>query len=177
MELVLRCEVDDIPGRLAILAGVIGDAGGDIQAVDVVGKGGDGRVLDDVIVVGEPEVVRAVVDAVAAADAVRLIHAGPSRGHPGDAVTRLAVGLEALFSGSADFDRGLRTLVSGLLQASSVGLVAAGQAPEATRRRLVLPLDSRVLVVARDYPFTDAELDRARSLVRLCLLAAGVGVG
>lgn len=176
MELVLRCEVDDVPGRLAILAGVIGDAGGDIQAIEVVGTSHDGRVLDDVVVVGEPDVVRAVVDALQSAPAVRLVHAGPSRGHPGDAVTRLAVGLEALFSGSAEFDRGLRTLVSGLLQASSVGLVATGQAPAASKRRLVLPLDHRSLVVTRDYPFTDAEVDRARSLARLCLLAAGVGV-
>ena len=171
MEVMLRCEVTDKPGRLAELAGTVGKAGGDIESVHVAGRGRKGTVLDDLVVVGDPETLRAVVEALRAHPDVRLLHAGPSRGHPGDAVTRLAVGLEALLTGSSAPERGLSTLVGGLLQASRAELVGPKDAPEQTRRCLVLPATDRMLVVERDYPFTDTERDRARTLVRLCLVA------
>lgn len=171
MEMMLRCQVPDRPGSLADLAGAVSNAGGDIESVEVLGDADDGHVFDDLIVVGDTDTLRDVVKALADHPHVRLVHAGPSRGHPGDAVTRLAVGLEALLTGTAEADRGLTTLVGGLLHATTAVLTAAGDAPEPTRRRLVLPVDRRVLVLERDYPFTGAEHERARSLVRLCSLA------
>lgn len=168
MEVMLRCEVTDQPGSLAELAGAISNAGGDIESIEIVGTGRDGSVLDDLVVVGDPDTLRSVVKVVDDHPHVRLVHAGPSRGHPGDAVTRLAVGLEALFTGSASRDHGLIALVGGLLQAGRAELVAAGEAPDGNRRRMVLPIDGRMLVIERDYAFTDAEHERARSLVRLC---------
>lgn len=175
MEVMLRCEVPDRPGALAELAGAVSNAGGDIESVEVLGDGREGHVLDDLVVVGDADVLRDVVRALENHPHVRLVHAGPSRGHPGDAVTRLAVGLEALLTGTAAPDHGLNTLVGGLLQASEARLVAAGDAPELTRRRMVLPVDHRVLVVERDYPFTESEHERARSLVRLGTLALHMG--
>lgn len=172
MEVIVRCEMADRPGSLAELAGAIGEAGGDIQSVEVVGHGRDGHVLDDLIVVGDPDTVSGVVTMIDEHPHVRLVHAGPSRGHPGDAVTRLAIGLEALLTGSANPEQGIISLVGGLLQAGAVELVPAGQAPVEQRRRMVLPLDHRTLVVQRDYAFTDTEHERARSLVRLCATAA-----
>lgn len=168
MEVMLRCEVVDKPGRLAELAGAVGDAGGDIQSVDVIGHAVDGRVIDDLTVVGTPDVLRRVVKLIDDHPHVRLVHAGPSRGHPGDAVTRLSVGLEALFNGSADPDPGVTSIVGGLLQASHVSLVPAGEAPRERSGCLVLPMDDRTMVVTRDYPFTDHEQERARALVRMC---------
>jgi len=47
---MLRCSVPDRPGALAVLAGTIGEAGGDIQAVDVV-EHGESDALDDLVVV------------------------------------------------------------------------------------------------------------------------------
>lgn len=167
----MRCEVTDTPGSLAKLAGTVGRAGGDIQSVEVVGEGHSGHVLDDLVVVGDPDVLRAVVKAIDDNPAVRLVHAGPSRGHPGDAVTRLAIGLEALLSGSSDADRGVTSVIGGLLQATACDLVPAGTAPAEKPTRMVLPFTDRAVVVRRDYPFTDAEHERARSLVRLCVHA------
>ena len=174
MEVILRCEVTDEPGSLAELAGTIGGAGGDIQSVEVVGHGRDGHVLDDLVIVGDADTLRTVVQTIDEHPHVRLVHAGPSRGHPGDAVTRMSVGLEALLTGLAGADQGIISLVGGLLHAGSVQLVAPGEAPVPQRRRLVLPLDERTLVVERDYPFTDTEHERARSLVRLCATAAAM---
>jgi hypothetical protein len=171
MEVMLRCELTDRPGGLAELAQAVSDAGGDIESIEIVGDGRDGRVLDDLVVLGDADTLRGVVKAIGDHPHVRLVHAGPSRGHPGDAVTRLAVGLEALLTGSSSPDRGLITLVGGLLQAGSAELVEAGEAPAGDRRQMVLPIGGRMLVIARDYAFTDAEHERARSLVRLCSIA------
>ncbi len=174
MEIMLRCELDDTPGSLAQLAGTIGEAGGDIQSVDVV-ETEDGRVLDDLLVVIDGERGAALLRTLEALPGVTLVHAGPSRGHPGDAVTRLAVGLEALLDGQAPVERGLPTLIGGMLRASSAELVARVEAPRPSSKTLVLDVDARVLVVRRDYRFTDTERERAAALLRLALLAEGAG--
>ena len=172
MEIMLRCELDDTPGSLALLAGTISEAGGDIQSVDVV-ETEEGRVLDDLLVVIDGERGAALLHALEALPEVTLVHAGPSRGHPGDAVTRLAVGLEALLDGQAPAERALPTLIGGMLRASAAELVARGEAPRPSSKVLVLDVDARVLVVRRDYRFTDTERDRADALLRLALLAEG----
>jgi hypothetical protein len=172
MEILLRCAVPDRPGRLAALAGAIGDAGGDIEAVDVV-ESGNGTALDDLFVrVEGPDGVRAVVNRVRSVDGVELIHAGPSRGHPGDAVTRAAIGLEAILSGAMTTEHGVGALAGGLLRATSVVLVPLQDAPPANDRTLVLPFAGRVLVLRRDYRFTDTEVERAQALLGVCREAA-----
>lgn len=173
---MLRCELPDSPGSLAALAGTIGEAGGDIQAVDVV-ETGDDRVLDDLVVVIDAERGADLLAAVEALPGVGLVHAGPSRGHPGDAVTRLAVGLEALLTGQSPLERGLPTVIGGLLRASAAELTSRDEAPQASSKVLILDVDRRVLVLRRDYRFTATERDRAASLVRVALLSSGAGTG
>lgn len=170
MEIVLRCAVPDRPGALARLAGTIGECGGDIEAVEVLDHDGEG-VLDDFTVVIDAADMRTLVDRLDAMDDVDLVHAGPSRGGPGDAVSRVAIGMEALLTGAMPAGRAIVTLVGGVLRASDAELCLPEEAPRADRRTLVLPVDHDVLVVRRDYPFTPTEQQRATTLVRACLAA------
>lgn len=172
MEVMLRCSVPDRPGALAQLAGAIGEAGGDIQAVDVV-EHEDDCALDDLVVVFEDaQQLSHLMRIIDGLEGVELIHVGPSRGHPGDAITRLAVGLEAILSGAMTRDHGVRTLLGGLLRASSAELVEAAKAPPPSARRLVLPVGDQMLVLTRDYRFTSTERDRADATIRVALDAA-----
>lgn len=171
MEIILRCAVPDRPGALAALAGVIGDAGGDIQAVEVVDTG-DGQALDDLVVVlTEPSQLAELVRRIERLEGFAVVHAGPSRGHPGDAVTRVALGLGSLLDGSMTEEHALVTLVGGLLRALSVDVLPAGEAPRADGKTLVLPFAERVLVAKRDYRFTDTERERVQSILRTCATA------
>lgn len=171
MEIMLRCEVPDRPGALAALAGAIGTAGGDIEAVDVV-ETAEGVALDDLLVRVDPKGLRHLVDTVTAVDGVTLVHAAPSRGAPGDAITRLAVGLEALLNGAMTPDHALTTLVGGLLRASGAEVCARDEAPRADAKLLVLDLGEQRLVVRREYRFTTTERDRADAIIRVCREAA-----
>lgn len=169
---MLRCAVPDQPGRLAALAGAIGEAGGDIEAIEVVESGGETALDDLVVVVDGPTGLRALMDRVKAVEGVELIHAGPSRGHPGDAVSRAAIGLEAILSGAMTLEHGVEALVGGLLRASSVTFESADEAPLSGDRVLVLPFAGQALILRRDYRFTETEIDRARAILRVCREAA-----
>lgn len=171
MEITLRCAVPDRPGALAAVAGAIAAAGADIAAVDVI-ETADGMALDDIVVVIDPSRLREIVDALRGVEGVELIHAGPSRGQPGDAVSRLALGLESLLNGAMTLDHAVTTLVGGLLGATSAELVPAGSIPPAGETVLALGFGEQMLVVHRDYRFTDTERERAEAIVRTCLEAA-----
>ncbi len=173
MEATLRCAVPDRPGALAAVAGAIAEAGGDIAAVDVVETAG-GVALDDFVVVATASQLEDLIAGVEAVDGVQLVHAGPSRGEPGDAVARLALGLESLLNGAMTPDHAVTTLVGGLLRAGSAQLLAASDMPRAGDRAFVAAFGERVLVVRRDYRFTDTERARAAAIVRACIEAARV---
>lgn len=49
MPFLLRVELPDVPGSLGRLATAIGEAGGDIEAIEIVEKRDDGTALDDVL--------------------------------------------------------------------------------------------------------------------------------
>lgn len=170
MELLLRCRIPDKPGALATLASAIAHAGGDIQAIDLI-ESAEGMATDDLwVVTDQPEVV---VDAIEASEGAEVIHAGPSRGQPGDAVSRLALGLQAVLQGAMTVDHGVRVLVGGLLHASSVEVYPADAVrPVRDRRVLVLAFGDSTLVVRREYRFTHTERDRAEAIVRVCWEAA-----
>lgn len=168
MEVMLRCRVPDRPGALATLTGVVGQCGGDIQAVEVLETGE--HALDDLIVLlRDPAQLQAILERIRALDGYTVVHAGASRGHPGDAVTRMAVRLEGLMSGAMTLEHGLAALIGGLLRASRAELLGAGSSEEPNGRRLVLAVDERVLVVERDYRFADVERERAQALLRVAL--------
>lgn len=173
MEVILRCAVPDRPGALAALAGTIGEAGGDIEAVEVV-ETVDGQALDDLVVVIDPDGLTALADRIHQLDDVELVHIGPSRGHPGDAVARLALGIESILNGAMLLDHGMEVLVGGLLRADSAEFVQPAQAPRRGGKTLVLAVDERVLVLRRAYRFTDAERSRAEAVLRVCVEAAAV---
>ncbi len=49
MPYLLRVELPDVPGSLGRLASAIGEAGGDIEAIEIVEKRHDGVAIDDVL--------------------------------------------------------------------------------------------------------------------------------
>ena len=54
MPFLLRVELPDVPGSLGRLAAAIGEAGGDIDAIEIVEKRPDGTAVDDVLLETEP---------------------------------------------------------------------------------------------------------------------------
>ena len=174
MEVTLRCAMPDRPGALAAVAGAIARGGGDIQAVDVV-EHEDGTALDDLtVVLSDQGRLGAVLDLVGALDDVEIVHVGPSRGHPGDAVTRAALVFEATLTGAQDPEQAAVTLVGGLLRAEAVEVVDSGAAPRETPTRLVVPFGARTMVVRRPYRFTGTERWRAEAILRACVAATAV---
>ena len=167
----MRVSVPDRPGALATVAGAFAEAGADIEAIEVI-ETQDGVALDDLVCVIEPESLGRLVASINAIDAVEVVHIGPSRGLPGGAVSRLALGLESLLNGAMDRDHAVQTLVGGLLRATAADLVAADQAPRSGDKTLVLAIDHRVLVVRRDYRFTHTEQSRAKAIVSACIEAS-----
>lgn len=171
MEITLRCDMPDRPGTLAAVAGAIGAAGGDIVSVDVVETAND-RALDDIGVVIEPARLQELILTLQGLAGVQLIHAGPSRGVPGDAVARLALGIESLLNGAMLLDHAVTTLVGGLLGATQAQLVDTAEAVAGSETVMVLDFDDKHLVLQRDYRFTDTERERAAAILRTCLEAA-----
>lgn len=176
MEIMLRVAIPDRPGALASVAAAISEVGGDIQAVDVVETGGGTATDDLVVVVADERGLTTLLAHLQARDGVSVLHAGPSRGHPGDAVTRLAVGMQSMLDGSMDRDHAVEVVVGGALHARTAALVpaaeAAGGNTGSDERTLVLPFGDRALVLQRGYRFTDSERQRARALALLCAEAA-----
>ena len=54
MPYLLRVELPDVPGSLGRLATAIGEAGGDIEAIEIVEKRHDGTAVDDVLLETAP---------------------------------------------------------------------------------------------------------------------------
>ena len=49
MPYLLRVELPDVPGSLGRVASAIGEAGGDIEAIEIVEHRGEGTAVDDVL--------------------------------------------------------------------------------------------------------------------------------
>jgi hypothetical protein len=178
VEIMLRCAVPDRPGALAELAGVIGATGADIESVEVVDVE-EGTALDDLVLrVRDPGHLKEMLVSVKQVAGVEVVHAAVSRGHPGDAVTRFAVGIEALINGAMPPDRAIVTLLGGLLRAEEVAVMDDTHAPIPRARVMVLPMGERLVVVRRPYPFSPTEHERAKALIRACVaaqVASGTG--
>ncbi|HYF73128.1 MAG TPA: ACT domain-containing protein [Nocardioides sp.] len=77
MPYLLRVELPDVPGSLGRLASAIGEAGGDIQAIEIVEKHHGGTAVDDVFLEMEPGAMPdSVVSTVNALDGVRVLWIG-----------------------------------------------------------------------------------------------------
>jgi hypothetical protein len=75
--LLLRVELPNVPGSLGRLATAIGAAGGDIEAIEIVEKRGDGVDVDDVLLdTVEGAMPDSVVSACNAVEGVRVLWIG-----------------------------------------------------------------------------------------------------
>jgi hypothetical protein len=71
---LLRVELPDVPGSLGRVATAIGEAGGDIEAIEIVEHRADGTALDDVLLEMAPGMmVDSVVSACGVLDGVRVV--------------------------------------------------------------------------------------------------------
>jgi len=74
MGFLLRVELPDVPGSLGRVATAIGDAGGDIEALEIVEKRHDGTAVDDVLLETAPGVMPdSIVSACNTVDGVRVV--------------------------------------------------------------------------------------------------------
>ena len=74
MPFLLRVELPDVPGSLGRLAGAIGEAGGDIEAIEIVAKRHDGTAVDDVLLEIAPgSMPDSIVSVCNALDGVRVV--------------------------------------------------------------------------------------------------------
>lgn len=74
MPYLLRVQLPDVPGSLGRLASAIGEAGGDIEAIEIVEKNHDGTAVDDVLLETPPGVMPdSVVSACNQLEGVRVI--------------------------------------------------------------------------------------------------------
>ncbi|QWC86554.1 ACT domain-containing protein [Nocardioidaceae bacterium] len=74
MPFLLRVELPDVPGSLGRVATAIGEAGGDIDAIEIVEKRGGGLVVDDVLLETVPGVMPdSIVSACNLLDGVRVL--------------------------------------------------------------------------------------------------------
>lgn len=167
MEVMLRVQMPDRPGELAKVAGAVGGAGGDIQAVDVVESDG-GHALDDLYVVVPEGGLRPLIEAIETVPGVTVVHATPSRGHLGDDVGRVALALQSLLDGAMVPEHAVSSLVSGLLHASASVAPAGSKLPQSSPTLLVLPFGDGSVVVRRDYRFTQTERERLTAVLRAC---------
>ena len=72
MPFLLRVELPDVPGSLGRLATAIGEAGGDIEAIEIIEKRDDGTALDDVLLNTE-SMPDSIVSACNALDGVEVV--------------------------------------------------------------------------------------------------------
>ena len=74
MPFLLRVELPDVPGSLGRLASAIGEAGGDIEAIEIIEKGHDGVAVDDVLLETAPGALPdSIVSACTAIKGVRVL--------------------------------------------------------------------------------------------------------
>ncbi|WP_182525295.1 ACT domain-containing protein [Nocardioides dongkuii] len=74
MPFLLRVELPDVPGSLGRVASAIGEAGGDIEAIEIVEKRHEGVAVDDVLLEMAPGAMPdSIVSACNALDDVRVV--------------------------------------------------------------------------------------------------------
>ncbi|QLQ11635.1 MAG: ACT domain-containing protein [Nocardioidaceae bacterium] len=74
MPYLLRVELPDVPGSLGAVATAIGEAGGDIDAIEIVEHRPDGTAVDDVLLEAAPGVMPdSIVSACNRLDGVRVL--------------------------------------------------------------------------------------------------------
>lgn len=107
MAFLLRVELPDVPGSLGALATALGGAGADIEAIEIVERRQDGRVVDDVLLELPPRLMPdALITACHALDQVKVHWI--SRYNAG---ANLSLDLEAVEKFTADPEHAIAQLV------------------------------------------------------------------
>jgi len=107
MAFLLRVELPDVPGSLGSLASALGAAGADIEAIEIVEHGPDGRAVDDVLLELPPGVMPdAMITACHALEGVQVHWI--SRYNAGASVS---MDLEAVEAFTEDPERAIERLV------------------------------------------------------------------
>ena len=107
MPFLLRVELPDVPGSLGRVATAIGEAGGDIEAIEIVEHRGDGTAVDDVLLDTVPGTMPdSIVSACNALDGVQVLWISRYAGGGG-----LVLDLEAVEDLTARPDEALERLV------------------------------------------------------------------
>lgn len=77
MHYLLRVALPDVPGSLGRLAGAIGVAGGNIDAIEIVERTGDGRAVDDVFLATDTKVMPdSIISACTSLEGVEVLWVG-----------------------------------------------------------------------------------------------------
>jgi len=194
MPFLFRVELPDIPGSLGRVATAIGEAGGDIEAIEIVEHRPDGTAVDDVLLEAAPGVMPdSIVSACNALDGVHVLWisryaAGGGlfldleaveelTAHPVEAVDRLVELLPATFR----TDWALRVGKDGVIRRTAAAPEVFGWTAIEKASRLPsvddnilgaapLPDDEFVVIARRGGPdILDSELARLGHLVALAV--------
>jgi hypothetical protein len=192
MSFLLRVSLPDVPGSLGRVAGAIGQAGGDIAAIEVVEKLANGAAVDDVLLEMGPGVMPdSIVSACNAIDGVEVLwisrYAAAGNlfldlevveeltAHPGEALERVVDLLPVTFR----VDWAARVRPDGHLVRSTEAAPAAVAWAELDRPTRLpdledtvlcgAPLEGDVIVLGRQGgpEFLDSELARVGHLIGL----------
>ncbi len=198
MPFLLRVSLPDVPGSLGRLASTIGEAGGDIEAIEIVEKRYDGTAVDDVFLeMVDGTMPDAIVSACTELDSVKVLWIGryaaggnvfldleaveDLTAHPDDAIERLVDLMPVVFRA----DWGARLHRSrGVVRATETAPDSLGWVDLPTERKLErdgdllagCPLgpDDAVLIGRHGGPaFLASELARLEHLVNLARTIAG----
>ncbi len=139
MSFLLRAALPDVPGSLGRLASAIGTAGANIDAIEIVEHGADGRAVDDVFLTLDPGTMPdSVVSACTALEGVDVLWI--SRYTAGG---NLFLDLEVVESMTQQPGRALDLLVESLPTAFrvdwAVQVATGADAPEVVRRTPAAP--------------------------------------
>ena len=175
MPFLLRVELPDVPGSLGRVATAIGEAGGDIEAIEIVEKQADGIVVDDVLLETAPGIMPdSLVSACNQLDGVRVLWI--SRYAAGG---QLFLDLEAVEEMSADPGSAVERLVEllpvayradwAVLLHREHGVVhGTPTAPDAWPQDAAWPDLSQGPRVAMPSQWTDLARPRSASCTRSC---------
>ena len=201
MPFLLRLSLPDVPGSLGRVASAIGEAGGDIEAIEIVEKRYDGTAVDDVFLeMVDGAMPDQIVSACTAVDGVEVLWisryaAGGNVFLDLELVEEMTADPEGAYDRFIDLvpvvfrsDWGARVGRDGVHHASpaaptEVDWVATAAAaridPDEGELRVAAPLDADEVVVLgrRGGPeFLDSELARLEHLANLARsIRAGVG--
>jgi hypothetical protein len=192
MPFLLRLALPDVPGSLGRVASAIGEAGGDIEAIEIVEKRYDGTAIDDVfleMVAGAmPDQIVSACTAVDGVDVLWISRyaAGGNVFLDLEAVERMTADPKSSYDCLVDLapvvfrsDWGARVGAAGVLHATTAAPthlalpeVSAPQRlePDGSELRVATPLDDdEVLVLGRrgGPEFLDSELARLAHLANL----------